>query len=139
MELKRKIKINEEEIMKIRKKNKRKGTKEKDIFWECLGRIRCYEHKFVVKDKIPYCLRGWLILLSFQKQVDLEVRTMEEYRIIERIKSAYINLLVTVIKKDGRVRTNSNQQNIRLVRANVFYVYYQSEVWFLANTTSEEL
>lgn len=38
--------------------------------------------------------------LAYNKQIDVEIRKMTEYGVIERARSAYINPLVMIIKKD---------------------------------------
>ena len=43
-------------------------------------RIKGYQHKFIVTDATPYCLRGWPIPLKYQDAVDQEIRTLEEYK-----------------------------------------------------------
>ena len=40
------------------------------------GRVIGYEHKFVITDNMPYCIKGWPIPLKYQEAVDQEVRTV---------------------------------------------------------------
>ena len=42
--------------------------------------------------------------LAYKGKVDEEISRMLQYGVIERCNSPYVNPLVTVIKKDGRVR-----------------------------------
>lgn len=63
----------------------------------------------------PYCLKGWPIPLKYKKAVDDEIRRMEDYGIIERAASPYINPMVTVIKKDQIMRLYLNARKINSV------------------------
>ena len=76
----------------------------KGVFNEKPSRIRGYEHYFQVNDRTPYLQKGWPVPIKYQEAVQAKIRRMLEYGIIERAQSPYINLLVTVIKRDGRVR-----------------------------------
>lgn len=75
-----------------------------EVFSEKPGLITGYEHYFQVTDKTPYLQKGWPVPIQHQEAVKAEVKRMLEYGIIERSQSPYINPLVTVIKKDGKVR-----------------------------------
>ena len=77
--------------------------KNHQIFREQPGRITSYEHRFVVMDTTPYCMKGWPVTLKNQDAVDKEIKKMEECGVIERAASPYINPIVTVIKKDQSV------------------------------------
>ena len=61
------------------------------IFRDQPGRVNGYEHKFVVTDNTPYCIRGWPIPIKYQNAVDQEIRKMEKCGVIERAASLYIN------------------------------------------------
>lgn len=74
------------------------------VFDDRPGRIRGYYHTFSVTDNTPYIQKGWPVPLAYQRAVDDEIRRMLEFGVIERANSPYINPLVTVIKKDGKVR-----------------------------------
>lgn len=74
-----------------------------EVFWKRPGRITGYQHRLNVIDTRPYCLNGWPIPMKYQRPVDEEIQRMEDYRIIERAASPYINPMVTVIKKETRV------------------------------------
>ena len=74
------------------------------IFREQPGRITSNEHKFIVVDTTPYCMKGWPVPLKYQKAVDKEIKKMEECGVIEQGASPYINPIITVIKKDQLVR-----------------------------------
>ena len=78
--------------------------KNKRVFNERPGLITGYQHYFQVTDSTPYLQKGWPVPIKYQRAVQDEVRRMLEYRIIERAQSPYIQPLVTVIKRDGRVR-----------------------------------
>ena len=75
----------------------------KEVFDERPGRIKGYKHYFHVNDNTPYLQKGCPIPIKYQKAVQTEIRRMLEYGIIERAQSPYINPLVTVIKRDGKV------------------------------------
>lgn len=79
-------------------------VRNRSLFRECPGRIEGYVHEFQVTDQTPYFQRGWPVPLAYKGKVDGEIRKMLRYGVIERCNSAYINPLVTVIKKDGSVR-----------------------------------
>ena len=66
--------------------------------------MKCYEHEFRVTDQTPYFQRGWPVPITYKETVDTEIEKMVRYGVIERCNSPYVNPLVTVIKKDGRVR-----------------------------------
>ena len=86
-----------------------------DVFNERPGRIRGYEHYFQVNDKTPYLQKGWPVPIKYHEAVQAEIKRMLEYGIIERAQSPYINPLVTVIKRDGRVRLCLDAQKINSV------------------------
>lgn len=78
--------------------------KNKEIFRDIPGKMDCYVHEFRVTDHTPYCQKGWPVPIAYQERVDKEIERMLQFKIIERCKSAYINPMVTVIKKNGNVR-----------------------------------
>ena len=78
--------------------------KNKRVFNERPGLITEYQHYFQVTDSTPYLHKGWPVPIEYQRAVHNEVRRMLEYGIIERAQSPYIQPLVTVIKRVGRVR-----------------------------------
>ena len=48
--------------------------------------------------------RGWPVPLAYKEKVKDEIDRMLRYGVIKRCTSPFINPLVTVIKRDGRVR-----------------------------------
>lgn len=87
----------------------------REIFDDRPGRIQGYQHSFKVTDHTPYLLKGWPIPLKYQQAVKEEIRRMLDFGVIERANSPYINPLVTVIKKDGRVRICLDARRINSV------------------------
>lgn len=87
----------------------------KDVFSDRPGRIRGYQHSFRVTDETPFMQKGWPVPIAYQRAVDEEISKMLNYGIIERANSPYINPLVTVIKKDGRVRLCLDARQINSV------------------------
>ena len=78
--------------------------KNKEIFTDRPGIITGYQHSFRVTDSTPYLQKGWAVPIKYQRAVQDEIQRMLEFGIIERANSPYIQPLVTVIKRDGRVR-----------------------------------
>ena len=78
-------------------------VRNRNVFRECPGRIEGYAHEFHVTDRTPYFQRGWPVPLAYKGKVNDEINRMLRYGVIERCTSPYVNPIVTVIKKDGRV------------------------------------
>lgn len=76
----------------------------KEVFREAPGRIKEYQHKLEITDRTPYCQKSWPVPIKYQAAVAEEIKRMVKFGIIERSSSAYINPIVTVIKKDQTVR-----------------------------------
>lgn len=98
-----------------REKLQRILLENREVFRQRPGRITGYQHRLRVTDRSPYCLKGWPIPFKYQKAVDEEIRRMEEYGVIERAASPYINPIVTVIKKDQSVRLCLDARRINSV------------------------
>lgn len=87
----------------------------KEVFDERPGLINGYEHSFRVTDNTPYILKGWAVPITYQQSVKGEIKRMLKFCIIERANSPYINLLVTVIKRDGKIRLCLDARKINSV------------------------
>ncbi len=74
----------------------------REVFAELPGKARNYVCELKVREHSPYMQRSYPVLFSKRRVVQEELDRMMEGDIIERSISPYSNLLVVVIKKDGR-------------------------------------
>lgn len=89
-------------------------SQEKSVLWGMLqeykkfflicGKARNYVCDLVVKEHKAFTHRSYPVPYSKRGAVQKEIERMIEADIIEESISAYSNLLVVVMKKDGRVR-----------------------------------
>ena len=63
-----------------------------------------YTHRIILHDAEPFAQRSYPIPIAKRKAVDRQIQKMLEMGIIEPGPSAYVNPLITVVKKDGSVR-----------------------------------
>lgn len=75
-----------------------------DIFSECPGQVRSYEHSIDMIDEKPFHCSNYPIPFAYRDEVRSQVEEMLVWGVIERSKSEHISPLVTVKKKDGSVR-----------------------------------
>ena len=114
-EIKDNIKVKREEIkLKIEETNTANTETRKqleDILWRHRAvfrkepsRLKSYQHIVRIKENQPFIGRSNPMPIAYREKVVEEIRKMLNTGIIQRSSSPYINPIVPVIKKDGRVR-----------------------------------
>ncbi|XP_062707427.1 uncharacterized protein LOC134287994 [Aedes albopictus] len=75
-----------------------------DIFSDRPGRSHQYEHEIRVKDDTGFVQKQYPIPFRYMDSVRSQVKKMEEWGVISREPTAFINPLVVTAKKSGDVR-----------------------------------
>ena len=61
------------------------------VFANRPGRVKGYEIKLEVNDETPFCVRPYPVPFSKRDATDQEINKMEEWNIIRRAATPYIN------------------------------------------------
>lgn len=86
--------------------------KYKEIFSDKPGMCNRYEYQIKLKNYEPYKARIYPIPACLREEVDNEIQAMLKDQIIERSHSGYVNPLIAVKKKDGKIRLCLDARNI---------------------------
>lgn len=76
----------------------------KELFEEEIGRVNHYVHKIKMNTKTPYKTKTYPIPEKHRKTVTKYINELERDGIIQKAPTQYINSLVVVVKKNGKIR-----------------------------------
>ena len=90
----------------------------KEVFTERPGRVKGYEIKLEVNDETPFCVRPYPIPFAKREATDRQIQKMENWGIIRRDTTPYINPISVQYKKNGDVRIclDARRLNARLTQ-----------------------
>lgn len=75
-----------------------------NLFSDQPGRTSLYTHEITLNDYTPFKMKQYPIPFAHREAVFKEIKKMEDWGVIERAATPYINPLVTAVKRDGTVR-----------------------------------